>query len=330
MAVRPVPEESSAAPSEQTADRAATEQLLAEVAARVEALRSRRFAGEDPVVEPTRVRRVADALREGAVAALTAERAGGLLRLDGALLAPAEDLVRDELDEAYRALAVWDLRAAAMALQRAARLARFPEHQQRIALGWALYRLVRDVLQSVPGEGDDRQKKERTLPSVRVVRELLARLDQLPPEERDFYAAEVDRLAAVWREAATDERAWCAWALLRARVAILRDQGTETALAWLLRLAQRAGLAERADDPDGLATLLRRARAVFALLAGAPADEEEELLAAEASPRDLFRALVATLTAAWGEDALALTHRFALALYVPQRSPSEEPEHGAG
>ncbi len=330
MAVRPVPEESSAARSEQAADRAATEQLLAEVAARVEGLRSRRFAGEDPVIEPKRVRRVADALREGAVATLTAERLGGLLRLDGALLAPAEDLARDELDEAYRALTVWDLRAAAMALQRAARLARFPEHQQRIALGWALYRLVRDVVQSVPGEGDD--KRKRTLPSVRVVRELVARLDQLPREERDFYADEAERLAAAWREAATDERAWCAWALLRARVAILREQGTETALAWLLRLAQRAGLAERADDPEGLTTLLRRARAVFALLAGASADEEEELrgLAAEASPRDLFRALVAALTAAWGEDALASTHRFALALYVPQRSPSEEPEHDAG
>ncbi|MDW8060210.1 MAG: hypothetical protein RMK01_09060 [Thermomicrobium sp.] len=328
MAVRPLPEEEpSTRRPERLADRAATERLLAAVGERVEALRSARFRGEDPVVRPRRVRRVADALREGALAALAAERLGALLQFDDELLAPAEDVVRERLTSAYRSLAVWDLRAAADALDQAARFARFPEHQQRIALGWALHRLVGDLLLLVPGEDGDK-KKQRSLPAVRIVRDLLVTLDQLPPAERDFYAEEAERLEARWREAAEDDRSWCVWALLRARVALIRGEGAETALAWLLRLASRAGLDVPDDDPDGLGTLLRRARAVFALLAGAAESEELRQLASAASPRDLFRAVVAALTAAWGEDALAATHRFALALYVPETTPAGEVADG--
>jgi len=325
MAVRPVPEEPSTERPEHVADRAATEDLLEAVRQRVERLRTERFAGADPVVVPQRVRRVADALREGAVAALAAERLGALLALDETLLAPAEDLAREELTNAYRALAVWDLRAASDALERAARLARFADNQQRLALGWALFRLVGELLRLVPGEA-----KEKALPSLRAVLDLLATLDQLPAEERGFYAAEARRLNDLWRQAATDEQLWCTWALLRARVALLRNEGTETVLAWLLRLARRAGLDVRDDGPEGLTTLLRRARAVFALLVDPSPDEsgERAALAADASPRDLFRALVAALTAAWGEDALAATHRFALALYVPDTAPSEEASDG--
>ncbi len=327
MAVRPVPPVPSSEKPEQVADREETERLLAAVAERVDELRKQRFAGEDPVVVPKPVRRVSEALREGAIVALVAERLGALLRFDEKLLAPAEDLARDELASAYRFLAVWDLRAAADALERAARLARFPENQQRVALGWALHRLVSDLLQLVPGEDGDK-KKHRSLPAVRIVRDLLVTLDQLPSAERDFYAAEAERLGNAWREAAEDDRTWCVWALLRARVALIRGEGTETVLAWLLRLASRAGLDPPDDDPDGLGTLVRRARAVFALLAGTVEDEELRQLASAASPRDLFRALVAALTAAWGEDALTATHRFALALYVPETASPREAADG--
>ena len=320
MATRPVPEEPPAVIPPVTADREASEALLDQVQQRVEKLRDERFAGGDPVVSPRPVRRVAEALREGAIAALAAERLGALLQLDGALLTPAEDLARDELAAAYRALATWDLRSAAMSLARAASFARFADNQQRIALGWALYRLVEELLRLVPG-----QAREKALPSVRLVEELLPTLDQLPGAERAFYAREAERLGQAWKQATTDDRAWCVWALFRARVALLRNEGAETTLAWLLRLAQRAGITSGHAD-DGLLTLLQRAQAVFALLLNPPEEQAAELhkLAAEAWPRDLYRAITAALTEAWGEDAIAATHRFALALYVPESSPAEE------
>ncbi|MDW8060728.1 MAG: hypothetical protein RMK01_11705 [Thermomicrobium sp.] len=322
MAVRPVPQELPANQTERVADPAATWNLLATVRDRVDELRRRRFAGEDPVVtiETAKKARVARStlLRDAVVATLVAERLGALLQLDDTLLTPAEDLAVDELVSAYRSLATWDLRAAESALARAVRFARLPEQQQRVALGWALHRLVADLLWLVPGDA-------KTLPAERLVLDLMPTLDRLPDEERRFYAGEVRRLAAAWREAGNDDHAWCVWALLRARVALLRNEGVETALAWLLRLARRAGLVVAGDDPDGLMTLLRRAEAVFQLLAQPPVDpasaEELRTMASQASPRDLFRALVAALTARWGEDALAATHRFALALWVPE-SPS--------
>lgn len=323
MAVRPVLEKPPAIQSERALDPTATWQLLERVSRLVEKLRQRRFVGEDPVVEvPSATkRRVSRAtlIEEVLVAALAAERLGALLDLNNALVSVAEDVAAEELATAYRALATWDLRGAESALARALRVTRFPEHQQRIALGWALHRLVSDLLWLVPGES-----KEKTLPAERLVAELLPTLDQLPHEERAFYHGEVRRLAAAWREAATDDQSWCVWALFRARVALLRGEGHETTLAWLLRLARRAGFATTGDDSNGLATLLRQAEAVFQFLAAPPADEtaQSELrqLASTASARDLFRALVAVLTAQWGEDALAATQRFALALWVPEAS----------
>ncbi|MCS7051804.1 MAG: hypothetical protein NZL87_09330, partial [Thermomicrobium sp.] len=50
MAVRPVPQELPANQTERVADPAATWNLLATVRDRVDELRRRRFAGEDPVV----------------------------------------------------------------------------------------------------------------------------------------------------------------------------------------------------------------------------------------------------------------------------------------
>lgn len=338
MAAKPAEDQQvNQVPAQNLPDPEATQLLFEEVRERLEELRTRRFEGGDPISEPKRVRRIVDALREGAIAALVAERAGALLRLDEALVSPMEDLAVGELNNAYRALAVWDLRAAEVALDRAASFARLPEHQQRIALGWALRRLIADLLRLVPGEA-----KEKTLPSERSVLELLETLDRLPREERDFYSKEVRRLAQAWQEAARDERLWCIWALLRARVALLRNEGVETALAWLLRLARRAKL-EDGQDSEGLLTLLGRARAVFRLLLASPADspkaehggdfvsgEESGLaeLAHEASPRELFRALAAALTQAWGKDALAATHEFALAIYVPETTQAEEKQDG--
>ncbi len=323
MAVRPVPEEPPAIHLERVLDPTATWKFLERVMRLVQELQQRRFGGEDPVVEiPSATKRRvsrATVIEEAIVAALAAERLGALLDLNGTLVSVAEDIAAEELATAYRALATWDLRGAESALARALRVTRLPEHQQRIALGWALHRLVSDLLRLVPGEA-----KEKSLPAEHLVTELLPTLDQLPHDERTFYHSEVRRLAAAWREAAADDRCWCVWALFRARVALLRGEGHETTLAWLLRLARRAGLSTSSDDPNGLATLLRRAEAVFQLLAAPPADEsaQRELLerAAEASPRDLFRALVAVLTAQWGEDALAATQRFALALWVPEAS----------
>ncbi len=317
MAVEPaLPQSAVTEQADERVDPAATEALLARVRERVDELRSQRFAGRDPLVEPKRVRRVAEALVEGAVAALAAERLGALLRFGESLVAPSEDLAREELADAYRSLAVWDLRAAASALERASRYARFPEHQQRIALGWSLHRLLGDLL---------RQDPARDKTPERPVLELLPTLDHLPLGERSFYRDEARRLADNWRWAASEEEQWCAWALLRLRVALLRGEGEETALAWLLRLVQRAGLEEDfAGTAEGeqFARLVQQARAFFLSLAASPPSQAVSEPVEKPSPYELFRAVVAVLTLRWGEDALARTHRFTLALWVPESPQS--------
>jgi len=267
-----------------------------------ESVGQRRFAGEDPVVHPE-----SKAPAEVAAAAIAAERLGGLLRLDGQAISPAEDLAAAELDAALRALANWDLRLARWRLAIAAEHAHLPEQQQRVSLAQALAQTVRDVLYEQPGQ-------PRVKPEAPVV-DLVPTLDKLPPEELDFYASEAKRLAELWREASRDDLLWTGWALARTR-AVVRDGEPDAALAWLLRIYRRNRA--RLSGDDYLERLVRRAEATFRLLLPlAEGEDEIELrkLAEDASPHDLLVTTVATLSQVWETDVVQVSNRFALVLY---------------
>lgn len=277
-----------------------------------ESVGQQRFAGEDPVVYPA-----SSAAEEVAAAAIAAERLGGLLRLDGRAISPAEDLAAAELDAGLRALANWDIRLARWRLALAAGYAHLPEQQQRVSLARALAQTVRDLLYELPG-------RPRVKPEAPVLM-LLPTLDRLPREELDFYAEEAKRLARLWRQAGKDDLLWSGWALARARVT-LRDGEPDAALAWLLRIYRRNRARLPADDP--LERLVRPAEAsVRLLLPLAEGQDEAELrkLAEDASPHDLLVATVATLSQVWNTDLLQVSDRFALVLFQRPELDRERP-----
>ncbi len=257
------------------------------------------------------------AAEEVAAAAIAAERLGGLLRLDGRAISPAEDLAAAELDAGLRALSNWDIRLARWRLALAAGYAHLPEQQQRVSLARALAQTVRDLLYEPPG-------RPRVKPEAPVLM-LLPTLDRLPREELDFYAEEAKRLARLWRQAGKDDLLWSGWALARARVT-LRDGEPDAALAWLLRIYRRNRARLPADDP--LERLVRPAEAsVLLLLPLAEGQDEAELrkLAEDASPHDLLVATVATLSQVWNTDLLQVSDRFALVLFQRPELDRERP-----
>ena len=269
-----------------------------------------RFAGRDPVVRgPIGARAAAVVAR-----LLAADREGAPIDLgapDASLrINPAEDRAEDALQRALAALARWRFDAARRDLSVAAALARIPARQQRIELVRALVGLLRAVVLTEPGahlRGEDV-----------TARGVLIRLDALPLDERDHYAAEIARLLGHWRAAATNDDEWRAWALLRGRLA-LRAGGIadEAALAWALRAWDRA--TDEARSPsETLAPLLDAARNAFRPLvdgAGAPVplDARGKALPSPYAG-DVLTAVAAALAARDGlDDAFASTRRFALA-----------------
>uniref|UniRef100_A0A831TF95 Uncharacterized protein n=1 Tax=Thermorudis peleae TaxID=1382356 RepID=A0A831TF95_9BACT len=286
---------------EHLADPGATGSFLSLVSRYRDSVGQRRFVGEDPVVHPLR-----DAPEEIAAAAIAAERLGGLFRLDGKAISPAEDLAVAELDAGLRALANWDVRLARWRLAIAAEHAHLPEQQQRVSLAQALAQTVRDVLYEYPGQS-------RVKPEAPVVA-LGPTLDRLTKEELDFYVEEAKRLAGLWRQAKEDVLLWTGWALTRVRT-ILRDGEPDAALAWLLRIYRRNR--DRLTGDDYLERLVRRAEATFRLLLLAEGEDEAELrkLAEDASPHDLLVTTVAMLSRAWDTDVVQVSNRFALVLY---------------
>jgi len=264
----------------------------------------RRFAGESPVVRPSRAGRRAF---EAAVAVIAAERLHGLVELDGDAVSPTEDRAADELSEGLRGLSSWSFTVASRHLTAAADLARLPGLQQQVSLARALERLCRDVLYTEPGG--------RWGGAELGVLALLPTLDRIRPDELDFCRDETWRLAGAWAETADDEAVRAGWTLARARAAA-RDGGRETELAWLLRLYRRH--AARLNGDDYLDAEVRRVEALFRLLLpGVDEAQRAELekLAADAWPADFRPALVAMLSTTLGADLVAIASRFAIRIF---------------
>lgn len=252
-------------PSENAAahlgDVAATAALVEAIGAERERIRRDRFQGKDPrLAGPT-----------GKTAALTvasvcaADREGALVRAGGETLNPSEDRAEEAVQAAIDALAGWNFDALRRELSTAARLARDPARQQRVSVHRALGAHLRGLLSTAPGDrlGSARAAFERLLPT----------LDHLDEAERAHYAAEAQRLLAIWREAATNPALWRRWALLRAQLA-LRSSADESALAWTLRAWDHEQPSPFTVDP-GLAALIAAARYVFAPLVNPTADTVE-------------------------------------------------------
>ncbi len=269
-------------------------------------LATQRFAGGDPTVKgpsgKTGTRMVARIL--------AADREGALVQTGGGMVNPAEDRAEEALQRAINAVSRWQFDAASRDLGEASALSRSLVRQQRASLVRALLRLVRTLVSTTPGD--------RLRPEDAAVRTLLRGLDLLSTDEKEHYEAEVDRLVGHWREAATDDEAWRAWALLRGRIA-MRDGAGESTMAWALRAWDRQPAAEHEADP-GLAHLLDAARLVFGELAGyGPPEDAGD----PPHPRDVLLAVAGTLAARTHDpEPFGMTQRFSLVRWHETPTPS--------
>ncbi|HEV2109516.1 MAG TPA: hypothetical protein VGR16_14750 [Thermomicrobiales bacterium] len=270
--------------------------FLAQLASERLIVAKQRFAGDDPTVKgpsgKTGARMVARIL--------AADREGALVETGGGVVNPAEDRAEEALQRAINALSRWQFDTASRDLGEVSALSRSLVRQQRASLIRALLRLVRTLVSTTPGD--------RLRPEDAAVRTLLRGLDVLSIDEREHYEAEVQRLVGHWREAATDDEAWRAWALLRGRIA-MRDGAGESAMAWAIRTWDRQTAAERETDP-GLAHLLDAARLVFSELAGyAPPEDAAD----PPHPWDVLLAVAGTLAARTDDpEPFGMTQRFSL------------------
>jgi len=275
-------------------------------------LARQRFAGLDPVLKGPAGARAAKTLAR----LLAADREGALLATGDGRVNPSEDRAEEALQRAIQALSGWGFDTVRRELAIAAGAARAPARQQRIGAIRALAGVARAVVFTPPGE---RLRGEEV-----AARGFLARADVLPGAERDHDEAEVARLLAAWREAATDAATWRAWALLRGRLA-LRAGADESALAWVLRAWDRRDADAPAPDTDpALAGLVASARAVFRPLADGPDAATED--GAE-SPRaaDVLLAIASALAGADGAaEPLAATARFAFIPFHGAPEPEAE------
>lgn len=292
-----------------------------DIAARIEQVRRQierqRYAGEDPVVQLSP--RLGKA---GAVARiLAAERAGALLQLDGTRFNPSEDLAAGASRAALGALRGWSFAAARIHLDEAGERARDPALQQRVALFKALTRLLAALIHTPL----DEKPRGGALDDLDDV---LAGLDHLSEAERLHYRDEADRLLNL-RDAAASGDAFltAAWTLVRAQLAMRAGQD-EAAVVWLLHLAARAlpaaGAGNTADAAGDvyLDELLRQARARLLTLVGmadlANTSENASTTSSHATvrPRELFNALIAHLSDAFGRDLARGMELFTLNEYV--------------
>lgn len=271
-----------------------------------------RFTGADPAVRGPSGSRADRTIAK----VLAADRDGAFLQTGAGLINPAEDRAEEALQHASAALGSWGFTTVQRELTVAAATARTPDRQQRIGLIRALTGLVRAIVYTAPG---DRLRGEE-----RSARSLIQQADQLPDEERQHYQSEVDRLLAAWREAASEDNAWQAWAILRGRLA-LRDGADESTLAWALRAWQRQPAATHRPVEPNLANLLDQTRAFFAALAAAPIADMDTAVPAAPRARDVLTAVATALAA-----AQALTEPFASTLrfsFIPFHPPRPAAEH---
>ena len=146
-------------------------------------IRARRFRGEDPAVTVP-----ADAGPEELIArVLAAERLNAALALPGGTYNPQESLAETIFQGGVRALNAWAFREARRRFDDAARRAREPRLQQRIALFIALCALLQEAVRIDPERSLSTSHREN-------LKQTLPRLDCLSAAERAHYQAEVTRL----------------------------------------------------------------------------------------------------------------------------------------
>lgn len=271
---------------------------------RVEALRQevarRRFAGESPEIQL----RANEPLVEAVARAIAAERTRVPIRLDTVELWLTEDLARDYFYRAQTALQFWNFYLAHRYLDEAAALSRDDPLHQRVSLFRLLTNFVRAVVTADPG-------RSKTVDPGPVVDEI-DRLDKLPASERDFYKAEVRRLAELLRRRDQDPKVEAAWHFLRARSAFVREEAAG-ALIPLLR-AYRA-LAEHLNPSEFLLKQVELARGLIRFWVG-DGPQPAESVAPESLAYKLHDALDAQAERDLGVRLSVLSGQFGLTLYM--------------
>jgi hypothetical protein len=265
-----------------------------------------RFRGANPVVE---VPDGAGAL-EVAARVLAAERLNARLRIGRRDYNVQEDRAEAGFQQALAALRNWSFPAAQARLDAAGSRAADPALQQRIGLWKLLAQLVRRLVLADP-------EQKLTGSPERVALEQVRGADRLPADEREHYRAEVERIVhahAAAREG-TDPLPRTLWYVLRARLALAVDEPV-LSLVWCVRAANTN--AGHLTPDQYLAGLLESGRR-YVLLALGELSPEEASEAREGlkgfQAWDLYRALTAQLSQAYGLDVHRETARFSIAPY---------------
>ncbi len=247
---------------------------------------SRRYRGEDPevVIDPQ------DNALTVVAKVMAAERSAARLRYNGVSVNPVEDLAEDALQRAMHYLQFWNFYAARLFLDEAAIRTIEPGTHQRIALFRLLVDFVAAVVRREPG-----LRRRELAKQARSTKQAIESLDLLPPDEREHYLQEVDRLRKLWGKAAKEPYPRALWFLVRARRSMDEEEPL-LGLAWLI------GAYRILTDPEGplmrpsrhLEDLVEKARGYLAAAMGEveAGDETEEVHTAE-----LFSALVALASA---------------------------------
>lgn len=244
-----------------------------------------RYRGEDPQVEIA----PEDSALAVTVKVIAAERLSAPIRYNGASINPVEDLASEGIQRAMVALQFWNFFAARLFLDEAARYTRDPKTYQRIALLRLLAEFVATVVRTQPGHRPKELAKQAS-----GLKRAISGLDLLQVAERDHYAGEVDRLRALWRQAARDPYYHALWCLVRARRSMDEEEPL-LGLAWLIRAYT---LLTHPDHPllkpsPYLSKLVERAKTNLAEATGqAPEGEDSK---EEVHPAELFGALVALM-----------------------------------
>ncbi len=276
--------------------------------ARVEALRQeiarRRFAGESPEIEL----KPGEPPAEAVVKVIAAERSRVPIRLDGAGLWLTEDLAREYLYRAQTALQFWNFYLAHRYLDEAAALASGEDDvfHQRVSLFRLLTNFLRAIVTADPA-GPVKIDPNR-------VGEEIDRLDKLPAAERDFYRAEVNRLAGLLERRAGDPKLEAAWHFLRARSAFVREEGTG-ALIPLLRAYRALTGVFRTAPSEFLVRQVELARELIRSWVG-DGPPPAEPVAPESLAYKLHDALDAQAERDLGVRLSVLSGQFGLTLYM--------------
>lgn len=276
--------------------------------ARVEALRQevarRRFAGESPEIQL----RADDPPAAAVAKVIAAERSRVPLRLDGAELWLTEDLAREYFFRAQTALQFWNFYLAHRYLDEAAALSRDDLLHQRVGLFRLLTNFVRSIVMADPDAPKAPIDPDRTA-------EEIGRFDRLPAAERDFYRAEVRRLAGVITRRAEDPTLEAAWHFLRARSAFVREEGTGALIPLLRAYRVLVGRPGAAPPSEFLVRQVELARELIRFWVG-DGPPPAEPVGPESLAYKLHDALDAQAERDLGVRLSVLSGQFGLTLYM--------------